>query len=120
MKWDYYPLKLYIKKLSVGGFFGIGLIVNIAIWLMLWLQIPRTEEHIFLHYNILFGIDLIGPATHVFFVPLAGLVILVVNFVAGIFLYNKDKFTAQLLAFAAAFVHIFLIIAASLLVFLNT
>lgn len=119
MKLKPFPLKLYLKKLATGGFFAIGLCMNIFVWLWLWLHIPRGVEDLFLHYNILFGVDLIGPAWHVYLVPLSGLIILLVNVIVGWFCYKKEPFAAYVLNFIACFMHIFLVIEAFLLVLLN-
>ncbi len=120
MKLDLYPLKLYFKKLYIGGFFGAGLLVNIGIWLTLWWKMAGTEGDIFLHYNILFGVDLIGPVWKVYLVPILGLVILIINFLIGWFFYKQDKFIAQIMNFVGLLGQIFLVIVAALLIFLNT
>lgn len=119
MKLTFFPLKLYIKKLSTRGFFAIGLALNLFVWLWLWLHIPRELDELFLHYNILFGVDLIGPAWHVYLVPLSGLIILLVNFIVGWTLYKKEPFASHILNFTACFIQLFLVIDAYLLVLLN-
>lgn len=119
MKLDIYPLKLYFKKLSIGGVFGVGLILNICAWVWLSIYTPQDLDQLFLHYNILFGVDLIGPAWRVYMVPLSGLIILLANTIIGWFLYKQDKFIAQLLIFVAALAQIFLIIHSYFLVLLN-
>lgn len=119
MKLDLFPFKLYIKKLSTGGFFAIGLAMNIFVWLWLWFHIPRELDELFLHYNILFGVDLIGPAWHIYLAPLSGFIILVVNLLAGWVLFKKESFAAYVLNFTACFIQIFLVIVSYLLVLLN-
>ncbi len=119
MKLDLFPLKLYMKKLSIGGFFGVGLAMNIFVWLWLWLHIPQELEELFLHYNILFGVDLIGPAWQVYLVPLSGFMIILVNFLLGWALFKKDTFASFILNFVACLVQLFLVIDAFLLVLLN-
>lgn len=119
MKLDMYPVKLYFKKLSTGGFFAAGLAMNIFVWLWLWTHIPASADELFLHYNILFGVDLIGASWQVYLVPLSGLIVLVVNLLLGWVIYKKEHFAAQLLNFSAAFLQMFLVIEAYLLVLLN-
>lgn len=119
MKLDVYPIKLYFRKLPIGGFFGLGLILNIFAWVWVWMNAPHDVQDVFLHYNILFGVDLIGPVWRMYMVPLSGLIILLVNTIAGWLLFKKDQFIAMLLVFIAAFIHIFLIIHTFLLALLN-
>lgn len=119
MKFSFFPLKLYIKKVSTGGFFALGLALNLFVWLWLWLHIPSELDELFLHYNILFGVDLIGPAWHIYLVPLSGLIILLTNVFLGWALFKKEPFASYILNFSACFVQLFLIIDAYLLVLLN-
>jgi len=79
MKIDLYPLKLYFFTPSVAILSGLGLLFNLFNWSWLWVQIPGGEEYLFLHYNILFGVDKIGESWKVFYVPLLGLFILIIN-----------------------------------------
>src|SRR3989344_1092001 len=96
MTWKRYPLKLYFKRLSASGFFGLGLLINIGIWIFLWWNIPRGLDQVFLQYNILFDVVLSGPPGHIFYVPFYGLLILLVNATLGWIYYQKDAFVAGL------------------------
>jgi len=119
MKLNLYPIKLYFQKFSIGGFFAAGLLLNVYSWLWLWLYIPQELDQLFLHYNILFGVDLIGSYGQAFLVPLSGLIILLLNTIVGWVLYKKDKFIAQVLILMAAIAQVFLAIQSYLLVLLN-
>jgi len=118
-KIDIYPLKLYIQNISLAILLGLSLVLNLLTWVWLWVQIPRDESQLFLHYNVLFGVDNIGDSWHIFYVPLIGLIILMLNTVLGWVLFKKDKFIAQLLSFVSLVCQIYLFISAVLLVFLN-
>jgi len=87
------------------------------VWLIL--QIKPQVDPIFLHYNILFGVDFIGPWWQIFFLPAIGLLILIINTVLSWLFFQKDKFGAYLLLGVALLCEIFLFIATVLLVFLN-
>lgn len=120
MKIDFYPLKLYFIRPSIIVLVGLSLALNLATWLRLWWQIPLNEQDLFLHYNILFGVDYIGKSWEVFKLPLLGTAILLFNVFFGWTLYKHNRFMAQLLNFINLFCQIFLFISASLLIFLNT
>jgi len=93
-------------------------VLNLFSWFWLKTQLPNTSE-LFLHYNVLFGVDYIGESWKVFFVPLVGLTILSVNFFLGWLLYKKDKFMAYILNFVSIACQIFIVMASFILVFLN-
>lgn len=114
-----YPLRLYIKHLPNLVLISVGFLVNIGAWFWLIFHAGAYEEFIFLHYNALYGVDLIGPWFHVYFVPAIGLLILIANAVIGWFFFHKDKFVGYVLNFFSTLCQIFLLIASSLLVFLN-
>jgi len=114
-----YPLKLYLKKKQNIILLGSALLLNIASWVWLLVNIRPSVGQVFLHYNILFGVDLVGSWYAVLSLPTAGLSIIILNAILGWFLYKQDAFAAYLLNAVAVLVNIFLLVAAALLVFLN-
>ena len=116
---DMYPIKLYIKHLPNLIMLPLGLLLNLASWVWLLSQIKPQTDPIFLHYNILFGVDYIGDWWKVLYLPIAGLFIYLINTILSWVLFGKDKFAAQLLNFVSIFCQVFVLIAAALLVFLN-
>lgn len=119
MKKQLYPLKLYINNLPNRVLLGLGLAVNVLVWGWLAWYISPQEKPIFLHYNILFGVDLIGPWWKVFKLPLIGFLIILVNSIIGWVTFHKDRFISYFLNFISVICQIFLFISAYLLVFLN-
>lgn len=115
----FYPIKLYIKNPGVAIMLGVSLALNIGSWVWLLWQIGPREELIFLHYNILFGVDLIGPWYRILFIPIFGFGIILANTLLGWVLFNKDKFAAQLLHVVSVFCQVLLLIGSAILVFLN-
>jgi len=118
MKLRLYPLKLYFFSLPITIMTILSLLLNLFSWFWLKSQLPNTSE-LFLHYNVLFGVDYIGDSWKIFFVPLIGLIILSVNFFMGWLLYKKDKFMAYVLNSVSVLCQIFLFMVSFLLVFLN-
>jgi len=114
-----YPLKLYFKHVATLAFLIISGLINLATWVWLLWQIRPQTEPVFLHYNILFGVDYVGEWWRVLALPIMGLLIILVNAILGWVLFNKDKFFASILNVMALFCQIFIFIAACLLVFLN-
>jgi hypothetical protein len=119
MKNDFYPLRLYLRHLPNTIMIGLSLLLNIMIWgWLLWYIRPQSDL-IFLHYNVLFGVDLIGPWYQVLTIPIIGLCILLVNSALGWFFFGKDKFISYVLNAVGVISHVFLVVVAMLLVFLN-
>ncbi len=119
MKKEFYPFKLYVQLKPIKMLFGLSLLCNLGIILWLAWYVRPQEVPIFLHHNILFGVDLTGPWYAVFYLPLIGIIILTLNLFLGMFLYKKDKLTSHVLALVTFLCHVFLVISATLLVFLN-
>lgn len=63
-----------------------------------------------LHYNIYFGIDLLGPWWYVLFLPGAGLLIIFGNFLISVLLLKRERLVAYFLSVASVVVQIFLML----------
>lgn len=98
---------------------ALSAVMNVALWFWLLFNIRPQEDPIFLHYNVLFGVDLIGPWYHILALPTVGLCMLFINAALGWFFFERDKFVSLVLQMTTVLAHFFLLIAASLLVFLN-
>ena len=114
-----YPLKLYFKHPATLSTIGLAALINGSIWAwLLWHIRPRAES-IFLHYNILFGVDRIGNWAELLYLPLTGLSIMVINAIVGWLLFQRDKYAAYFLSAIALICQGFLFLAAARLVALN-
>jgi len=114
-----YPIKLYFKNWPIFITTVVSLCMNVATWVWLLIEIRPQTDPVFLHYNILFGVDYVGEWWQVLYLPISGLVIIVVNAVMGWLLFGRDKFLARILNSISLFCQLFLLIATALLIFLN-
>lgn len=114
-----YPIKLYLRKKSNIILFTLGILFNISSWIWLFIHISKNLGQVFLHYNVLFGVDLVGSWYSVFALPLAGLLILFFNAFLGWILYKQDPFAAYILNGVTILINIILFISSAILVFLN-
>ena len=112
--------KLLIFPLTTATLF------NLAIWLLIYFKfypavysLPKEQSYIPLHYNIYTGIDLFGSWQRVFIWPAIGLVILIVNLILAIIIYEKKEIVSYFLSFTAALAQIFLLIATLLTILIN-
>lgn len=114
-----YPLKLYMRHPFTAVSLGVGFFLNLVVWGWIAFQIPRGTEQIFLHYNVLFGVDTIGVWHELFVPPLGGLIIIIFNGLLGWIFFQRDKYLAHFLNATSVIVQIFLCAAAFVLVMLN-
>lgn len=97
-----------------------ALLVNITNWGLIAFFIRPVDFPIILHYNVYFGVDVIGAWWQVYFLPLIGLVILSVNTVLGYLFYQqKERIVAHLLILATFIVQIGISIAVASLLLIN-
>ncbi len=86
-------------------------LLNSGAWLFSWLFYRRVKEDIIiLHYNIDFGVDLVGDPNKIFVIPAIGSFVIVFNFLLlSLFVKRRDfKILAMLSLIGAFFVNFFL------------
>ncbi len=122
-------LKLRLKTFFSQEYFRSGLIqwvligslaVNIANWIAIAFFIRPVDFPIILHYNVYFGVDVIGDWWQVYFMPLIGLLILLINAVLGYLFYQqKERLVAHLLMLATFIAQIGISVAVASLLLIN-
>lgn len=95
--WYFRPFRFYLAAL---------LVLQAAAWWGAWFIYSRLIGDILvLHYTVDFGIDLIGAPNRVFFLPLFGSVVVIINFIFSLFLVKRRDFSTQAhLLFAGALI----------------
>lgn len=93
-----------------------SVLINLAIWLILFFKITPQESSIILHYNIYFGIDLIDQWYRIYFIPSLGLLFITLNLVIGQAIYKREKLAAYFLSSTSLFAQVLLTIASVCLV----
>lgn len=77
---------------------ALALLANIGLWVALfWTAVP-TDSPIILHYNIYFGVDVVGNWKSLFFMPTLALGMLLLNLGLARFFYYKERLIAYLFA----------------------
>jgi hypothetical protein len=101
--------RLFVRSLLISA-----LMVNVLNWFGAGLLFRNlAQDSTVLHYNVNFGIDLIGTRGQIFLNPLLGLIFLLLNLVL-ILLLTKNKhfkFLAHILLNAALVANILLLLA---------
>lgn len=108
-----------IKRRAIRGFLGVALLINIITWVLILWKIPPTDNTVFLHYNIYFGIDRTGSWWQLLVIPGSGAVILLLN-TAIILLFKKlDALVAALLSALTLGLQMMSLVAAIFVILLN-
>lgn len=110
--------KFYFNRFWWFSLF-LSLILNGLGWFLIYWRIKPTELPIFLHYNIYFGIDLIGQWYQLYYYPAAGLLSIIINFLLAALVYRQQKVIMYFFSGATIVLQIFLGLLILLLVNLN-
>lgn len=97
-----------IRWLIIGS-----LCINAALWAAsIFLARALGDGLAVLHYNVVFGIDLIGNSSQMYIMPLVALGIIVLNGVlASYFLYRRERVAVIILNFAALVCNFYALVA---------
>lgn len=115
-----YSPRLYLSDRWIIFPAVISIVLLVIMWWYLIIHIHPTTDQLFLHYTVVFGVDLVGSWWKLYYVPVAGTAIFFINYGFSHFMYRPQKFLARLLAMFTILIEIFLIVAAWLLVALNS
>ncbi len=116
----FYSPKLYFRDIWIFAPLLASVLIQVYVWWSLILNIRQDVGQVFLHYNIIFGVDLVGDWWRVYYLPAVGIGVIFVNFLFSATVYLFDKFLARFLSFWVLFFHIFLLIGVLILVGLNS
>lgn len=122
-------LKAKFKSFFSQEFFASGLvhwvfigsfILNAVNWGLIAFFIRPVDFPIILHYNVYFGVDVIGDWWQIYYLPIIGLVILAANTLLGYLFYQqKERIVAHLLMLATFIVQIAILVAVACLLMIN-
>jgi len=112
-------LKKRNKFFFIG--FSLSLLLNLINWFFLYFKFPLVKDipAIPLHYNIYFGIDLIGPPIRIFILPLFGFLVVLVNLILSYIIYIKERLLSYFLVGGSILIEIFLLIASIFVISIN-
>jgi hypothetical protein len=98
----------------------LDIILNISNWLYLFSKRTEGGFPIILHYNLFFGVDLVGDYNRLFLIPLIGLVIFILNSLFGNFFYKIERLASYLLTLNVLIIQIFLLLSSFLIIKVNS
>ena len=116
---DFFSQEFFKSALMHWVLIG-ALILNGINWGLIAFFIRPVDFPIILHYNVYFGVDVIGAWWQLYFLPAIGLIILIINTVLGYLFYQKqERIIAHLLMLATFIAQISMTVAVASLLIIN-
>jgi len=116
---DFFSQEFFKSALMHWVLIG-ALILNGINWGLIAFFIRPVDFPIVLHYNVYFGVDVIGAWWQLYFLPAIGLIILIINTVLGYLFYQKqERIIAHLLMLATFIAQISMTVAVASLLIIN-
>ncbi len=77
----------------VRWYLSLSVLFNATLWMFSWLFYRQVKEDaIILHYNVDFGVDLVGLPNHIFIIPALGSFVILFNFLLLPLLLKRADF----------------------------
>lgn len=110
----------YFQNRIVLWLLVISLLGNIVNWVIFGIFIRPNDSNIILHYNVYFGVDVMGQWKLVFLLPAIGLALFLINLVLSIHFYTrKERIASHLLLMASLMAQLSLLIASISVILIN-
>lgn len=95
------------SKFNIFAFLN-SLLLNLCIWIILYIKLKPSDYPIPLHFNVYFGIDVIDKWSYAFVIPGLGLFLSLLNFFISYLVFKRAKFLSYFLNINSNFVQILL------------
>lgn len=102
-------LRLLLVNRSFLVITVITVFLNILNWVGVYFLVKAVGTNLaVLHYNVVFGVDLVGDASQFYNVPFFGLVTIIINvLLAGLLNKNNEKLAATIFLVLATIINVF-------------
>ncbi len=112
-------MKEFLKDTANKILMGSSLILNIGLFLFFLFFIKQSNVPIVLHYNVNWGVDILGEVKSIFILPVAGMFILLLNGFLAANLWGKNKILSYFFTTMTMLVQFFLVVAGIALYIIN-
>lgn len=110
----------YFKSTIIVWLISLSLLANIINWVIIKIFIRPIDLPIILHYNVYFGVDIMGDYKEAFLLPLIGIILFCINMFLSLYLYErKERIASYLLMMAALMLQLALIVASTSVIIIN-
>jgi len=104
--------------LNIAGL-GLSLIINIIHWVLLYFKLGHSTGTIILHYNLVYGPDLVDKVKYAYMIPAIALVLLIINAICARFFYRKEKLAGYFLNFSNIAIQLIFLAASITVIMIN-
>lgn len=99
--------------------YGVWAVIVLGMWAVSLLTFRPREEPIFIHYNVYFGVDWVGPWYFGYLIPVSALVVLGLNFLFIRHIHNKNASLSHIIVSWTTIALVLLSVSQSLMILLN-
>ena len=111
-------LRLYFRDYWIRLLFAVAIFLNfVVLFLVGWYQ-PDTER-VLLHYNVYFGIDLIGEVVALWWLPCLAAILIVMNATIALHVWRRDRVLSYFVAGGTVFCVAIIAVATSFILLIN-
>lgn len=96
-----------------------ALLLNIIHWVVLLINIQPTNQKVLLHYNVIYGADLVAQSFFLYLIPGTALVFFLVNFFVSRKMYKKEKLASYFINYFSILIQAIFIVATLILISIN-
>ena len=112
-------MKEFLKDITNKILLGSSLILNVGLFLFFLFFIRQSNVPIVLHYNVNWGVDILGEVKSIFILPIAGMVIFLLNGFLAVNLWKKNKTLSYFFTAVTLLIQFFLIVSGIALYIIN-
>src|SRR6188508_441018 len=95
-------------------------VLNIIHWLILYIKIKPDQTNILLHYNVVYGSDVVAKSLYIYWIPLLALILFVINFIFAKVYFKKEKLIAYFINISQIVVQLIFLVASLVLIVANS
>ena len=102
----------FFAPFYIKVYLAILIFLNLLNWVFVYyINKVVSQDLVVLHYNVNFGVNLIGSAGKIYTIPFLGLAFIILNVVLVTNIRKQDKFINHLLFFSLILANLFLLAA---------
>jgi hypothetical protein len=118
--WCVFWKQEYFKNPIALWLLTLGFLMNMINWLILRLWVQPVDFSIILHYNVYFGVDLIGDYRQVYVLPMIGVILFLINSTLGLYFYQqKERIASYVVLIAMLMIQMSLVVASTSVILIN-
>lgn len=111
--------KSFVSDRLIFFSLSVSALINIIQWVLIYIKIRPGNTNILLHYNIIYGTDLVDKGVYAYLIPGIALAFFVINILAAFFIYQREKLASYFLSMANIPVQVIFFIASIVLILAN-